>query len=658
MQSLICRLVCVLLFAFVTTAAYALEFTVDDAVYSVNAGGQSVTLKTLSTSYEGVFDIPASVVNGGKTYTVTAIGSYAFYQCTSLTRASVPETVVEMGPSSFQDCSNLRTVVLNCHISEIPRWTFYNCSSLLNVNIPSSVKAIGDVAFMKCSSLTSITLPDSLVSIGKNSFNEAGLRSIVIPDLVTTVGSSFPYCKSLTEVTVGESVKTISEYAFHNVPKISKLVVKAKRCTSIGLSASTIELGDKVEYIPASLFRYYTASTVELPASVVEIGTSAFYGSKILSLVLPPNLTTIGNSAFKNCSNLVDLTIPNSVIYVGENVFEGCPWIDNQPDGVVYVGSVAYKYKGTMPANTNMVIKDGTVTIAANLFYGYNSRLKSVTFPNSLVNIESQAFYSCLALKSLHIPSSVENISYDAFKKCSNITSVTVDSDNLRYASPEGCNALIDMKNNWLIFGTANTIIPETVKIISSYAFFCCTNLKTIKIPESVTEISTYAFQRSGLTKVDIPKSIYKIYGEAFSGCESLTELTLNGAPQIVSKAFVNCPNLSVINCHSENPPTLTNTDVFKDVDKTTCVLNVPLGCSENYMVTAGWRYFYNIVEVDFDKSQPGDLNGDKSINVSDVSQLYKALLSGETEQVYDINGDGEVNTGDVSALYKLILTQ
>ena len=94
-------------------------------------------------------------------------------------------------------------------------------------------------------------------------------------------------------------------------------------------------------------------TSVDIPNSVTSIDSSAFSDcSGLTSIDIPNSVTSIGYGAFEDCTGLTSINIPNSVTAIGGNAFNNTAWYNNQPDGMVYAGMVAYKYKGTMPSGT------------------------------------------------------------------------------------------------------------------------------------------------------------------------------------------------------------------------------------------------------------------------------------------------------------------
>ena len=278
-----------------------------------------------------------------------------------------------------------------------------------------SVTSIGYSAFQNCSSLASIAIPEGVTSIGSYAFGScSSLTSITIPNSVTSIGNSaFSYCTSLTSVTIPNSVTSIGSYAFRNC---------------------------------------YSLTSVTIPNSVTSIGSYAFY----------------------ECSSLTSITIPNSVTSIGGSAFAETPWYNNLSDGVIYLGKVLYKYKGTMPANTSITIEDGPVSISPHAF-SYCSSLTSVTIGNSVTSIGDGAFVGCSSLTSITIPNSITRIGDAAFYSCSALTSVT---------------------------------IPNSVTSIGEWTFYGCSSLTSITIPNSVTSIGMRAFDGCRSIKTVICEAI------------------------------------------------------------------------------------------------------------------------------------------------------
>ncbi len=105
---------------------------------------------------------------------VNSIGTYAFYNCTSLASVTLSENLTSIGSYAFQNCSSLSEITIPAGVTTIPTYAFYGCSSLTNVVIPSGVTSIGNYAFYNCSSLATVTIPGSVTSIGNYAFYGCG----------------------------------------------------------------------------------------------------------------------------------------------------------------------------------------------------------------------------------------------------------------------------------------------------------------------------------------------------------------------------------------------------------------------------------------------------------------------------------------------------
>ena len=198
------------------------------------------------------------------------------------------------------------------------------------------------------------------------------------------------------------------------------------------LTDSTVAVTGQSEYKTMPRYEYLPENLVipsEVPLQgkaykVVSIDQWAFYACTMLkSVTIPSSVTFIGLSAFQYCENLVNVDIPTSVTTVEGFAFSYTKWYDNLPDGEVYINNTLYRYKGTAPENTQIVVKDGTTRIAGFTFWN-QSNIVAIELPQTLTNIEHGAFEGCTQLSSILIPKNVIFIDCSAFAKCTGLMEV------------------------------------------------------------------------------------------------------------------------------------------------------------------------------------------------------------------------------------------
>ena len=410
-----------------------------------------------------------------------------------------------------------------------------------------SVTEIGFAAFKGCF-LESITIPNSVTKIGNWAFWQcAWLRSVTIPNSVTIIGDrTFEQCPRLTSIIIPNSVTEICETAFMD-------------CT--GLASITI------------------------PNSVTKIGKQVFKGcTSLTSITIPNSVTEIGISAFSGCAGLTSVTIPNTVTFIGEDAFDGTPWYNNQPDGVVYIGNIAYKFKGEMASDTAISIKEGILSVAPYAFKGCTG-LTSVTIPNSVSTIGDGAFKGCTGLTSVTIGNSVTKIGWEAFMGCTGLTSVTIPNsviaidirafkDCYRLTSVTIGKSVTEIRQE--AFSSCHDLtsvtIGTSVTKIESDAFNGCRCLVFVTIPNSVTEIGDGAFKGcSGLKSVTIPNSVTEIGFESFSDCTGLTSVIIGNSVNTISAgSFKGCYGLTSVTI--PNSVTKIGYDAFNGCSRLTSV--------------------------------------------------------------------------------------
>ena len=192
---------------------------------------------------------------------VTSVGSYAFYNCSSMATVSIPAGVTSIGGSAFYGCSNLANVTIPDGLTTIGGGAFYGCSSMATVSIPDGVTSIGSSAFQNCAALTAITLPASVTTIGGSAFYGcSNLANVNIPASVTSIGSSaFRNCTKLESITLPVSVTSVGNYVFRYCSMLAEVNIFAPSLQTYGSDAfRDTHAGLKI-YVPAiSLEEYKT----------------------------------------------------------------------------------------------------------------------------------------------------------------------------------------------------------------------------------------------------------------------------------------------------------------------------------------------------------------------------------------------------------------
>lgn len=568
--------ICVCAFGTVNASAVSSDLTYGDLTYSVYSN--EVMITGCSSSATEV-NIPAEIDRKS----VTTIGKSAFENCSRLTSVTIPSSVTTIGESAFAYCSGLKNVYvdsfeayLNCEYAD----TFANPMRYADhlyiggkivtgdVIIPNSITTIPPCAFSNCSGLTSVTIPDSVTTIGAYAFSDcSSLTSVTIPDSVTTIGAyAFTYCRSLTSATIPDGVTIINEGAFKGCLGLTNVTIPDS-VTTIGDNAfyschglTNVTIPNSVTTIEYDAFAYCINLTrITIPDSVTEIGGSAFsdtgyynedsnWQSEVLYVgnhlidaksnisgeyAVKYGTVTIADSAFYDCNALTSIVIPDSVIRIGTRAFENCSGLTGItiPNSVTAIEAYAFhNCKGL----TSITIPDSMLTINESTFRSC-SNLTSVTIPDGVITIEESAFSDCSSLKSVTIPDSVTAIGASAFYSCKKIENVYVDS----LESYLNCN----YKNNYanpmyyayrLYVGgkrlEGNVEIPAGTNGIPPYAFYRCSAISSVTIPNSVTTIGVLAFDGINISEVyydGTDDEWNKIYiSSAYGGNDALVNAT------------------------------------------------------------------------------------------------------------------------------------
>ena len=535
----------------------------------------------------------------------------------------------------------VRSDELPNRITSIPAEAFFG-SALTKIKIHTGVTSIGEKAFSNCSSLASITMDSgnsvydsrcNCNAIIEKSSNKliAGCKNTTIPNGVKSVGSfAFSGCTGLSSIDIPNSVTSVGSFAFSG-------------CTGL--------------------------SSIDISNSVKNVGSSAFSGCTSLSSIdIPNSVTSVGSSAFSGCTSLSSIDFPDSVTIIKESTFNGC------------------------------------------------SNLTSIIIPNILQSIESHAFEKCSSLRSVIIPNGVKQIGHDAFKGCTGMTDVHcfADPDKLKW-SENGCDDFkagratkchVFKVKDWNIFrNSVNVTFVEDLFIdladnasndaflniwqgrkvnvtLQGRTFFKKDQCNTLCLPFTVTDkdsIDNVTFSGTPFEGA----TVMKLNNTSFSN----GTMTLNfknvttieaGKPYIIKWPMVNnndyyCanPTFHDVTITSTKPTAISSTNkmvtftgtfspvalVKDDLTKLFLGLNNVLYSPKSNMAINACRAWFQLVSP---ITTVGDMNGDRGINVTDVTSLVNHILGNANSNIIiangDVNGDGGINVTDVTSLVNLIL--
>ncbi len=517
--------------------------------------------------------------------------SRVFHRVSTLRKVVFPKWIEEVSEYLFNECPDLEEVDFSHVESEnfsIADFVFLNCKQLTKVTFPAKMNRIGNSAFNN-TSITEITLPElktlgnaafcstriknitleswgpsKIENVGTDVFARSSLESIVFPDWMKTIPSSFcDYCSSLTSVTISEGVESIGYNAFRNIP------------------ATSISFPSTLKIISQDAFYYAKLNKVNFPEGLETIGQGAFNHCALTEVTIPSSVTSIGIKAFTS-NRLTSINLPEASnagfkpIEFGENVFSDNPmvhftfpaWMIQIPDGIFMDNLLE-----------SVEFAEGTWEIGIRSFAN-NRRLMIGTFPESIKYFGEESFlrggssltgddYLCSVVIGNHVTinssafqdARLKEVTFtdcdyvlgrDVFENVTTIKKITFPE--CMTAIPDGiCNGWVEL---------TEIVWPPHLESIGDKAFKNCKSynfgtdadgngnvLNLSQAPfEELRHIGDESFAGNNITSIVWPENGERLnFGdEVFSGITTLESVHIPGWMDVVPDGlFKNCANLT-----------------------------------------------------------------------------------------------------------------
>ena len=347
---------------------------------SIPSTVKTIGRKAFASAHLEKLTFETRIEKGHRVYDLQNVGDTAFSNSLSLQHLVAPAGVIAKIKGSVADVQNIEIVGEDDIEAGLLAKT--RVSSL---SIGEGVKKIGDRAFEGLE-ITSLTIPASVIEIGVGAFWHCPIETLAVAE-----GNTEYFVKN--NCLIDKTTHTLVA-AFDN-GTISKDFVW-------GGSDGKTKIFD-VTSIGYGAFAFAKIESMVIPSNVKTIGEFAFAHSALKQVVIESGVKNIGAKAFYMSGNLQTVSVADSVQSIGRNAFEGTKYYADKENenGIVYIGKVAYVYRGNKADITDIEIKDGTVGIADHAL-GYMRNLKTITLPSSVKHIDSMAFLGCTNLKNIY----------------------------------------------------------------------------------------------------------------------------------------------------------------------------------------------------------------------------------------------------------------
>lgn len=582
--------------------------------------------------------------------TVKSIEQYAFSKC-PIVSMSLPDGVASIAKNAFEDCRAFNDFSFGSSVRYIEDGAFNNskinelryrgtladwlkiyfavdlypedtnpisCAAtfmlydaaqgdfcaLTDLVIPDGSDSIPAYAFSCMRKSVSVEFPKSFKTIGENAFYGCNFSTLTFHGVLAEYEGYIRSCNTL------RFDGTMEEWCAKkwSMGGCISLYIDGALQKDVTIPESVREIKDETFGNCSSI------ETVRIPATTVSVGARAFYWCSNLKSVVwgaadasrvklaaaePADGYRIGDGAFAGDSRLSEIVLPENIASIGSNAFTGTSWLDAQPDGPMYMGKLFVMYKGQVPANSHVVIREGTTAISGNAFSEYAEEGFTVALPSSFTTIGESVFAGCGGLKGIDLPRGLVSIGNSAFSGCCNLKDIDL---------PEGLESIGDLA--FESTGLTSVRIPSTVTTLYSGAFSYCNDLGSLYLADGTDELTVM----SGRTEFAYGSPISILYlgrnaklKSAYDGSEhvlylgndKLKELNIGANIDDMQHIIFNDSwNLTDITVLRPTPPAI-GSEAFSYGTPQTATLHVPAGAESAYAKAEVWKDFLHITGED-----------------------------------------------------------
>lgn len=457
---------------------------------------------------------------------VTKIGEGAFAGLSGLKTIIIPGTVKEIEANAFAYNATLEKVIIQDGVEIIGNSAFRNCNNLKEVSLPESINQIDNVAFFGCISLTSIEIPSKVTKINYCSFGCCtNLQEIKFRgENVDTIDTDSLNATKIKSIKITKNVKHIDGTAFKDCNELENIYIDKENDKYV-YENNILMTSNKTQIIFISKKYYSSVTSFSIPNGVEEFNANISNITNIKELKIPNSLKTINSYFLPNSIENISIDEKNEFLKIQESCIYSK---DNQ--NLIFCFS---KQK-------NIVLNNSCKKISARAFKGATFA-EEITLPNDVITVESFAFEGLKNLKELKLGENVSNISGLAWRGLNSDFNINIDKNNAYYTAENG---VVYNKNKDKIINVTykikgEFIVNDNIKIIGDNAFNGQDKIKKIILKKGIESIGNGAFwDCTELTSIDIPDSIKEIQEKAFGGSTlNLTAINIHKSANSVAGA-------------------------------------------------------------------------------------------------------------------------